>query len=68
MPYRGDGTFLAGPTKRTRALWARLEELIRQEVRQMRSQLGDTVHDKREWNAGNFARGLKSASKDEPNL
>ncbi len=30
-PYYGDGTFLAGPTKRTTALWAKLQELFVEE-------------------------------------
>jgi formate C-acetyltransferase len=30
-PYYGDGTFLAGPTKRTNALWAKLQELFVEE-------------------------------------
>src|SRR5579871_5162687 len=30
-PYYGDGAFLAGPTKRTTALWAKLQELFVEE-------------------------------------
>jgi formate C-acetyltransferase len=30
-PYYGDGTFLAGPTKRTTALWAKLQEMFVEE-------------------------------------
>ena len=30
-PYNGDASFLAGPTARTTALWARLQELLKQE-------------------------------------
>jgi formate C-acetyltransferase len=30
-PYEGDGSFLAGPTERTRAVWQRLSELMAQE-------------------------------------
>lgn len=30
-PYLGDAAFLAGPTARTTALWARLQELVKQE-------------------------------------
>ncbi|WP_035061350.1 formate C-acetyltransferase [Andreprevotia chitinilytica] len=30
-PYSGDAAFLAGPTQRTEALWAKLSELLKQE-------------------------------------
>ncbi|MFD1626280.1 formate C-acetyltransferase [Azospirillum griseum] len=30
-PYTGDSTFLSGPTERTRALWARITDLLAQE-------------------------------------
>ena len=30
-PYLGDGSFLAGPTARTTALWGQLQELLKQE-------------------------------------
>ena len=32
-PYEGDGSFLTGPTRRTRAVWERCEDLLRQELR-----------------------------------
>ena len=32
-PYLGDDSFLAGPTPRTRAVWARCEELLLQELK-----------------------------------
>ena len=32
-PYLGDDSFLAGPTSRTRAVWARCEELLLQELK-----------------------------------
>ena len=32
-PYEGDGSFLTGPTQRTRAVWERCEDLLRQELR-----------------------------------
>ena len=32
-PYLGDDSFLAGPTLRTRAVWARCEELLLQELK-----------------------------------
>lgn len=31
--YEGDGSFLTGPTQRTRAVWERCEDLLRQELR-----------------------------------
>ncbi|MBM7866053.1 formate C-acetyltransferase [Heliobacterium gestii] len=31
QPYNGDADFLAGPTERTQALWAKVSELMRQE-------------------------------------
>src|SRR3954466_3949685 len=30
-PYEGDGSFLAGPTERTKALWEKLQPLLREE-------------------------------------
>ena len=30
-PYDGDGSFLAGPTQRTKKLWAELSQLLEQE-------------------------------------
>jgi hypothetical protein len=32
-PYAGDASFLAGPSERTKALWAQLEDLIHQELK-----------------------------------
>ncbi|HVQ89722.1 MAG TPA: formate C-acetyltransferase [Mycobacteriales bacterium] len=42
VPYRGDASFLAGPTDRTRALWAGLIELF--EVERERGVLDVDVH------------------------
>ena len=30
-PYLGDSSFLKGPTQRTTALWAKMQELLKQE-------------------------------------
>ncbi len=35
-PYAGDGSFLAGPTARTKALWSKLEKLICEEIKKVR--------------------------------
>jgi formate C-acetyltransferase len=32
-PYLGDETFLAGPTERTKAIWAKLQPLFREEIK-----------------------------------
>ena len=31
VPYQGDDSFLAGPTERTKAVWAKLSELLKEE-------------------------------------
>lgn len=41
-PYCGDGRFLSGPADRTRWLWAKCTELIRQELAK-----GGVLDDKR---------------------